>query len=631
MRPRGRPGQSSIFFNFFSFLKVFVFFLKKLKYKMCDNFDKNRDVVESDDARPIRVCVLFSSYEGSESELKGCDDFEKSPATYLQGCPRFSFASVAIKKATAFSQIQSLVKGRKFDVFFNLCHGSRDDVAGVDVVHALEHFEAAFTGSDSKHYEQTKLEMKMLAYYAGISVPAFAHISSKEQIVTSCAKLKFPVIVKQVAGYSSMGMTKASKCNTMQDLVAVASVFLDRFYEALVEEFIEGIEVSVLACENPNTNASQSFCPVQIHFPPGESFKHFDLKWNDYEAMSPSVVLDSDLDGKCRRVGQLAFEKILGGIGYGRSDLRIDAEGNVYLLEINANCQIFYPPGAHGTADIILANDPLNASGFATLMIEAALARCRAIEARKPPAKIAFAPGERRASLAFPRWRPTAIVTRFVARGGARQSSAITSLRPAISARASACCARRGGPSACSRSSTWSGAGLKTTGGSSRSTPGLYPLTSGLPGQLTPPTGAPSFTRAGPTSGWVRSTPWTRTRGSISRPESRSPSTTPPSVPSRRLLAAAVWRHAAGPSASTTTVAIRRCANGTGLGSRGSCSSPPGDARTNEDSRAGPGGSILAARSYRHLTIVPQGLVVVFFLQGPRGACRGARADPCLS
>jgi D-alanine-D-alanine ligase-like ATP-grasp enzyme len=360
-----------------------------------DSSGKRAGIITSDEDRPTRVCVLRSSYESSKSEFKDYDDYEITPAHYMQECSRFSFKSVSLKKSSAFSEIRALVKSSMYDVFFNLCDGSRDeDRAGAEVVQALEHFGAAFTGSDSKHYEQSKLEMKMLAFYAGIAVPAFAHITSKEQIVTSCAKLKFPVIVKHVAGYNSIGMTKASKCDRMEDLVEVASNFMDRFYEALVEEFIEGMEVSVLACENPKTSTSQTFCPIQILFPPGETFKHFDLKWKHHEDMPCSFVQDPDLDSKCRHIGQLAFEKILGGVGYGRSDLRINAGGNIYLLEINANCGVFYPPHAMGTADFILANDPITAGGFAALMIDAALARCQEALSQKPPVQISFAPGE---------------------------------------------------------------------------------------------------------------------------------------------------------------------------------------------------------------------------------------------
>jgi hypothetical protein len=32
--------------------------------------------------------------------------------------------------------------------------------------------------------------------------------------------------------------------------------------------------------------------------------------------------------------------------------------GNIYFLEINPNCGIFYPMNAYGSADVILSLDP---------------------------------------------------------------------------------------------------------------------------------------------------------------------------------------------------------------------------------------------------------------------------------
>lgn len=48
---------------------------------------------------------------------------------------------------------------------------------------------------------------------------------------------------------------------------------------------------------------------------------------------------------------------------YGRCDFRVDERGEVYLLEINPNCGVLYPPGLHGSADYILSLDPTGGSG----------------------------------------------------------------------------------------------------------------------------------------------------------------------------------------------------------------------------------------------------------------------------
>jgi len=52
----------------------------------------------------------------------------------------------------------------------------------------------------------------------------------------------------------------------------------------------------------------------------------------------------------------------LGGVGYGRTDLRVNEKGECFFLEINPNCGIFYhsteDAQALGSADFILLHDP---------------------------------------------------------------------------------------------------------------------------------------------------------------------------------------------------------------------------------------------------------------------------------
>jgi D-alanine-D-alanine ligase len=65
----------------------------------------------------------------------------------------------------------------------------------------------------------------------------------------------------------------------------------------------------------------------------------------------------------------------LSGTGYGRCDIRMDAQGELYMLEINPQGAIFYPPEAPGMADYILRYDPRGHAGFVDLLFRAALAR----------------------------------------------------------------------------------------------------------------------------------------------------------------------------------------------------------------------------------------------------------------
>jgi D-alanine-D-alanine ligase len=117
-----------------------------------------------------------------------------------------------------------------------------------------------------------------------------------------------------------------------------------------------------------------TFTPVEFIFPNGESFKHYDMKWVEYEKMSVAVVDDPKIQKTLREQTMRVFKE-LGGNGYARCDYRMDADGVIHMLEINPNCGIFYPPHEPGSADFSLLNDPTNHTKFMKLIIRNAQMR----------------------------------------------------------------------------------------------------------------------------------------------------------------------------------------------------------------------------------------------------------------
>ncbi len=114
--------------------------------------------------------------------------------------------------------------------------------------------------------------------------------------------------------------------------------------------------------------------PVEFVLPEGETFKHFDLKWVNYEQMGEAAVADAPLEARLRDMSAKVFVG-LNGAGYGRTDIRVDEEGRAFLLEINPNCGVYYPPDDPGAADLCLQHDPAGYAGFTRQIVRAALQR----------------------------------------------------------------------------------------------------------------------------------------------------------------------------------------------------------------------------------------------------------------
>jgi D-alanine-D-alanine ligase len=273
-------------------------------------------------------------------------------------------------------QIRDLVN-EGVDVFLNLCDGTPDDaLSGIGLVKTMEKLNVAFTGANSAFFDPTRQEMKAAARKANVPAPGGIFIDRVEDIDKALKKLRFPMLIKPPHGYASIGITRASRVENAEDLRTQVEKEIQVFGRALVEEFIDGREFTCLVAENPDDPENPiSFKPVEFIFPEGESFKHYDMKWVDYEKMSVAAVNDPCIEQTLREQTIRVF-KVLNGNGYARCDYRMDASGTIYMLEINPNCGIFYHPSEPGSADFSLMNDPVfNHVKFMKLIIRSARKR----------------------------------------------------------------------------------------------------------------------------------------------------------------------------------------------------------------------------------------------------------------
>ena len=281
--------------------------------------------------------------------------------------------SSLLKKETLESTLTELVQ-KGFDVFINLCDGTTnpdDDSPGIKVTEVLERLGAAFTGANSSFYEPTRVQMKRVCRSKNIKTPGYVFAASKEQ-AQKALKYSFPLIVKPPNGYGSVGITQDSRVSTLEAFQEQVQLMLDTYGATLIEEFIEGREVTVLVAENPeDTQKPTVYIPLEFVLPKGETFLHYDLKWS----MDAEVYYEFIEEPKLQKRLQDAARKLfvgLNGVGYARCDTRVTDKGEVYILEINPNCGIFFPEYDPGCSDYILQNTTAGIEGFLEKMLQAA-------------------------------------------------------------------------------------------------------------------------------------------------------------------------------------------------------------------------------------------------------------------
>ncbi len=319
----------------------------------------------------MKVCVLQPDYSTTSVDYKNYDP----PRDLSSLLPGAEIDHVFLNKLTTYNQLKQLSK-KRYDVFVNLCEGYLEwEIPSIDVIYFLELLDLPFTGPTSVLYDPPKDLMKYVAYTQGVSTPAFAIIESVDEIHASCKHLKYPLFVKPAKAGDSLGIDEHSLVNNEADLYKKAAEIIEEYGPLLVEEYIKGREFTVmLVADAKDPKKVNVFTPVEYIFPEGREFKTYALKTSELHPECNVPVTDRKL---CKQL-QLAAENIFkgfGGVGYARLDFRMNDKGQLFFLEINFTCSVFYTNGYEGSADYILKVDGIGQSGFLKKIVDEGIAR----------------------------------------------------------------------------------------------------------------------------------------------------------------------------------------------------------------------------------------------------------------
>src|SRR5688572_4899210 len=319
----------------------------------------------------MKICVLQPDYSTSDVDYKHYD-----PARDLSHLfPGAVFEHVLLNKLTTYKQLRELKK-RGFDIFVNLCEGYLDwSIPSIDVIYFLEMLNLPFTGPTSDLYDPSKDVMKYVAFTEGIKTPAFGLIESLEDIEKECAHLQYPLFVKPHKAGDSLGVDHKSLVQTEQDLFNKCAAIINEYGPLLVEEYIDGREFTVMLVANAEDPKSCTvFKPIEYIFPEGFQFKTYSLKTSELHPEANIPVDDPEVERDLKDAALKIFQGF-GGVGYARLDFRMNDKREIYFLEVNFTCSVFYQDGYEGSADYILKHDGIGQAGFLKKIIDEGIAR----------------------------------------------------------------------------------------------------------------------------------------------------------------------------------------------------------------------------------------------------------------
>jgi D-alanine-D-alanine ligase len=318
----------------------------------------------------MRVCVLQPDYSTTGVDYKNYDP----PRDLSVLIPEAEVQTVFLNKLTTYKQLKELSK-KGYDIFVNLCEGYLEwEVPSIDVIYTLELLNLPFTGPNTKLYDPPKELMKYLAYCEGVKTPGYVIINELKDVDEAVKHLSFPLFVKPAKAGDSLGVDEHSLVYNKIELQQKCISILDEYVPLLVEEYIAGREFTVLVAANSDGQTCSVFRPVEYIFPEGREFKTYALKTSELHPDCNVPCNDPALDKALRSATERIF---LGfnGVGYGRLDFRVNEKNEIFFLEINFTCSVFYKDGYEGSADFILKYDGIGQAGFLRHMIAEGIAR----------------------------------------------------------------------------------------------------------------------------------------------------------------------------------------------------------------------------------------------------------------
>src|SRR5436190_11574594 len=229
---------------------------------------------------------------------------------------------------------------------FNGCEGFRNNARHEYAIAALlDMYGYRYTGSSPTALlvaRNKSLTKKVLAYH-GIRVPAFAEFHPGDELVRP-SELRFPLIVKPLLEDASVGIAQASVVENDESLAERVHFIHEKFTQAaIVEELVEGRELYAGLIGNDKVEVLPL---VELTFGEPETSEHriatYKAKWDEEYRKRKKIRnvfakgLPEPLTAKIRDICTTAFHA-LWLQDYGRVDLRLAHDDEVYVLEVNPN------------------------------------------------------------------------------------------------------------------------------------------------------------------------------------------------------------------------------------------------------------------------------------------------------
>ena len=249
-----------------------------------------------------------------------------------------------IKRLIAF------IEEKQPDMIFNLCESvGNESTHEMHVAGLYELMGIPYTGASAFGLGTclNKVRTKEILMANGIPTARYAMFKSSYEINLDDFNLKFPLIVKPSHEDASIGIDNGSVVESVAALrKRIRFIIQQHDQPALVEEYIEGRELNVGILGNkrpivlPISEIDFSGLPSDL-----PKIVTYNAKWMEGTPEYAGTVgkcpadIPKETEQRAKEIALRCF-RLMGTRDYARVDMRLDKQGNLFVLEVNPNPDI---------------------------------------------------------------------------------------------------------------------------------------------------------------------------------------------------------------------------------------------------------------------------------------------------
>lgn len=314
---------------------------------------------------PRRVTVLYNTdYDQELIAAVDVSAVRESAQAITQAVADYGLSSRLLGiHGQDLGQVMATLTADRPDLVFNLCESLNNDTRNEIVVPAvLDMLNLPYTGTGALSLGLCldKRRCKEILRARAIDTPdhvTLAHPGDFER--DDLDSLDYPYFVKLAHEDASIGIDERNRVADRKALCRRARELIDKYRQPVIaEKYIAGREVNVTVMGNGPTIHTLPLHEIDFSAMPPDRphIVSYAAKWDedhvDYAGTRPTLMhnVSADVAEAIQSVA-IAAHEALGLRDFGRVDLRVDATGRPWVIEVNPNCDLSPDAGVARAAE----------------------------------------------------------------------------------------------------------------------------------------------------------------------------------------------------------------------------------------------------------------------------------------